>query len=128
MDQKNTLSLNSQDLNNENMNTEEKLQQLVDRLLVKTQDNLCVWRKIENNKYTLQTPTANIKISYNAFDSIFTIITLEIVKNDIILSTTSKNYKDQNSNLVRLYDAVYEYHQNYVSTFLDDILIEIQKK
>ena len=110
------------------MNTDQKLLQLVDKLLVKTQDNLCTWRKNAERKYILSTPTATIEIYYDLIIGGTTNITMEINRDKTTLISIRQNVEDTNSTLVRLFYTVTQYYQNYVDQFLDDILIEIQKK
>jgi hypothetical protein len=110
------------------MNTDQKLLQLVDRLLIKTQDELCGWRRNADNKYILTTPTANIEIYHQIIIGGKDSIKFEINRDHITLIGIFQHKDEENSNLIRLYNAVTQYYQNYVDTFIDDLLIDIQKR
>lgn len=104
------------------MDAQEKLELIVDRLLVKTQDNHCKWVKNQDGKY-------GVKLAYG-FLSLYNqggTIVLDICRDDIVISSKKKDISDGNSNLVRLFKEVNEYYTNYVNEHLIKILTEIQK-
>jgi len=113
------------------MNTDQKLQQIVDKLLVKTQDNLCVWKKNKDNKFIYITPIATIELYYEVIIGGTSKIKLEINRDNTTLIEIFQDVNDINfdyHNLVRLFNEVEQYHQNYVNTFLDKMIVEIQKE
>jgi len=105
----------------------EKLLQLVDRLLVKTQDNLCDWKKVTNEKYNLRLAAANLYIELHQVVGGTDYITLDIVRDDVTIATLKGNRKDNENNLVRLFNTALEYHQDYVDKHITKLMEEIQK-
>jgi len=110
------------------MTTEEKLQQIVDKLLVKTQDNRCNWKKESGNKFILRMPVyadivmyigPNINSSYH--------IILDIVRDDTVIASLYKDQKETESTLVRLFRCVISYNENYVNDQLSKLMDELQK-
>lgn len=110
------------------MTTEQKLERLVDILLVKTQDNLCEWKKTIDNKFTLRIPAfADIVMDTGYIDGNSYDIFLNVVRGDMIIASISKNQKLTEATLVRLYEYVKTYHENYVNDQLSKLMEEIQK-
>ena len=104
------------------MDAQEKLELIVDRLLVKTQDKHCNWTKNQDGKYGFKLAYGILSL-YNQGGT----IVLDICKDDIVMSSKKKDIADSNSNLVRLFKEVNEYYTNYVNEYLTKIITEIQK-
>lgn len=103
------------------MTTEEKLQLILDKLLVKTQDNLCLWKKITDFKFELKSLVANIIIRCNGGDQII----IEIMRNDIEIATLKSEEKE--SSLVRLFGYVKSYQEKQVNEQLEKLMAELNK-
>lgn len=111
------------------MTTEQtkKLELIVDRLLVKTQDGLCVWKKDANNRYALTMGIAHLFLTYHVVVAGKDYITLEVSREGVIIADITLNPKTLDGNLTRLYNAVVDYHNNYVNTHLEKLMAELQK-
>ena len=112
------------------MTTEEKLQLIVDRLLVKTQDGLCEWKKNTDNKYCLRTSAATIYLYNDVIIGGEDSIKLDVNGNhnlELTISSVSINSYQTNSTLVRLYNAVKIFHQTYVDEQLGKLMTELDK-
>lgn len=104
------------------MTTEEKLQIIVDKLLVKTQDNLCDWKKITAYKFSFRIPGhADIVITNNGNGNVI----ICIMRNDIEIA--SLNTEQKENSLSRLYRHIKTYHENYVNDQLGKLMDELQK-
>ena len=100
----------------------QKLSNIVDRLLIKTQDDIYTWRKTKDEKYVLHFPIGTIQIYHEIVLGGTHKIKLEITRDNITLIEISNDKKNTSSNLVRLFNAVEDYYENYLNEFLDDIL------
>ena len=112
------------------MNTEQKLEYIVDRLLVKTQDNSCEWKCGADKKFTLRTNSGILYLYWNHIIGGTDTIVLDIVSyndKEAILASLSKDKSEENTNLVRLFNAVTVYHQNYVDSYIDKLMTDLQK-
>lgn len=112
------------------MNTQEKLEYIVDRLLVKTQDNFCEWKYGTDKKYSLCLHSGYIYLYWNQIIGGSDTIILDVVNHhnkDVILSSLKVKKEDENTNLVRLYNSVTKYYQNYVDTYVEKLLKDIQE-
>ena len=110
------------------MTTEEKLQQIVDKLLVKTQDNLCEWKKQSTNKYVLRMPVfADIVIYLDTPINRSYHICLDVVRNDMVLASVHIDEKETESTLVRLFKCAKSYNENYINDQLSKLMDELQK-
>jgi hypothetical protein len=106
------------------MTTEQKLELIVDRLLVKTQDGHCKWKKDKENKFSLKTGVGIISL-YGG-----NTIILAAIGNanlDVVIASKCKDKIETESNLVRLFDAVITYYNNYVNEEIGKILTELEK-
>lgn len=104
------------------MTTEQRLELLVDKLLVKTQEDLCEWKKITNHKFLLKIPpVAEIQIANNGSNN----IVMSIIRGDIEIASLSTE-KTENS-LRRLYDHVRTYQENLVNTHIGKLMEELNK-
>jgi hypothetical protein len=101
--------------------TMEKLEQIVDKLLVKTQDNLCEWKKITPYKFQLKTLVADIIIGAKGGETIY----LDVMRNDIEIASISSDKKE--NSLVRLFGYVKSYQEKQTNEYLDKIMSELQK-
>jgi len=104
--------------------TEEKLDQLIDRLLIKTQDELCPWaidNDAYNESYTLKLNIAKLRVRHY-----MDFITFYVIKDDQTIAVIYRNKIDTKSNLVRLFDLIIEYRTKYISEYLDRMISEIE--
>ena len=112
------------------MTTEQKIDLIIDRLLVKTQNGLCEWKKNENMKFSLRTSVGIIHLYWHQSIGGKDTIIFDIASNadlNVIIASKVKDKIETESNLVRLFNAVTEYHQNYVNEHVTKILTEIEK-
>jgi hypothetical protein len=108
------------------MTTEEKLQLIVDKLLVKTQDNLCDWKK-DGNKYRLRMPAyADITIYLDGINDSWN-INLDVIRGDLVLASVRKDTDETEAALVRLFEYVKSYHENYINEQLEKLMGEVDK-
>jgi hypothetical protein len=105
------------------MTTEEKLKEIVDKLLVKTQDDLCKWKKVTDFRFKLTVPGfADIIIVNMGNDN----IVMEIFRGDIEIATLRADKKDEGNSLVRLYGYVKMYQEKYVKEQIEKLMAEIE--
>lgn len=114
------------------MTTEQKLEQIVDRLLIMTQDGQCEWKPTNDyNKFSLKTNAGCLYIYTSLIVDTGIFIVLDVTNNaneNIVLAFLKENKSNTNSNLVRLFDTVIKYRQDYVNSFVDKLILELQKK
>lgn len=109
--------------------TQEKLDLIADKLLVRTQDNLCNWRFDTDKKYKLYLNTGVIYLHSQDIIGGATSIVMDIVNNSnpqLVIATLKKDINSVDSNLVRLYHAASSYHRNYVNTCVEKLMNDIQ--
>ena len=110
------------------MTTKDKLLLIVDKLLVKTQDNLCEWKKQSGSKYVLRMPVfADIVIYLDIPINGSYHICLDVVRNDMVLASVHESEKETQSTLVRLFGYVQLYHENYLHKQLTELMGELNK-
>ena len=109
------------------MTTDEKLVLIVDKLLVKTQDGLCNWKKYGGGKFRLGTIIADIQI-YTDYPCNHTYnIVMTIWCDNMVIASISADHKEREDTLVRLFEHVKAYHEKYVNERMDDVMKEINK-
>lgn len=105
------------------MKTEEKLEQIVDRLIIKTQDNLCEWKLLPNSKkFRLCLNFGEIHV----YQIIPNEIGIDFIANNIVITNLIKS-TEIDSNVLKLYNTIYSYHQNYIDMYIDKFIQEVQK-
>lgn len=114
------------------MTATEKLEQLADKLLIKTQDNICEWEYTIDNKFKLTTLHGIIYLYPRNITghSDITFAILDIAKydnEDLVIASLCKEWNVADNNLVKLYHVVNEYYMNSVNSFIDKLVDYIEK-
>lgn len=107
-----------------------KLDEIIDKLLVKTQDGYCQWERTNKGEFILQLFSAKIYLYYFRIREGANSVVLNVVSNnnpEIVLANINKDDNDINSNLYRLFDAAKKYHEVYVNTCIDKLRDDIMK-
>lgn len=109
------------------MDTNEKIEQIIESLVVKTRNNLCKWHYISNNKFKLTLSGGIIYLSAVDFSDGNLYVVLDIFNhsNTNVAITTIKKQKDSISNLAILYTQVYNYYKEYINDYIHTLIKEI---
>lgn len=112
------------------MTTEQKLDEIIDKLLVKTQDGHCQWKRINFHEFVLKTFSSKITLSYLHRMETQNIIVLNVYDNnntEFPAATITQIDNDIHGNLNRLFDAVKKYYENYANICVDKLKNDIMK-
>ena len=108
------------------MEKQEKLNLIVDVLLVKTLSNLCNWKKKPDGNFILTLSVGKISLYTLENDT----IVMDVYGNqnpDLVTAFLCVEVSDTNSSLVRLFKAVNKFYENYVNEHIEKILSELEK-
>jgi hypothetical protein len=108
------------------MQKQQKLELIVDVLLVKTLGDLCNWKKKPDGNFILTLSMGKITIYKQEND----VIVLDVYSHqnpDVIVAFLCVEERELNSSLVRLFKAVTRYFENYVNEHIEKILSELEK-
>lgn len=112
------------------MTTEQKLDEIIDKLLVKTQEGHCQWKRTNTGEFVLQLFSAKIYLYYFHVKERTNSVVLYVTSNnnpEVVLANVSKEDNDINSNLYRLFNAVRKYYEDYIDMSIDKLRDDIMK-
>ena len=109
------------------MDTNEKIEKIIEKLIVKTRENLCAWKYQSNNKFKLVLGGGTIYLSATEYSDGILYVVLDIFNHSNINTPVAsiKKQKDGVTDLAILYTLVCQYHKEYVDDYIQRLIKEI---